>query len=94
MLNSFNSELQLKDIESAIKNKLKKIQTGLQTLVLVLKKIKSEHKTKYETIINESDIDDNVFKSTYTTVITNIQKIFGKGSGWIIDSVIQHNINI
>ena len=94
MLNSFNSELQLKDIESAIKNKLKKIQTGLQTLVLVLKKIKSEHKTKYETIINESDIDDNVFKSIYTTVITNIQKIFGKGSGWIIDSVIQHNINI
>ena len=66
----------------------------MQTLVLVLKKIKSEHKTKYETIINESDIDDNVFKSIYTTVITNIQKIFGKGSGWIIDSVIQHNINI
>ena len=52
------------------------------TLVLVLKKIESKDKTKYgtfyshseaETIINESDIDD-VFKSIYTTVISNIQK--------------------
>ena len=59
----------------------------------MLKKIKSEAKTKYDTITNESDIDDNVFKSIYSTVITNIQKIFGKGSGWIIDSVIQY-INI
>ena len=72
-------------------------------LVLVLKKIESDDKTKYgtfyslskaETIINESDFDDNVFKSINTTVISNIQKSLGKSSSWIIDSVIEHNINI
>ena len=50
--------------------------------------------SKAETIISESDIDDNVFKSIYTTVTSNIQKYLGKGSGWITDSVIDHNINI
>ena len=74
----------------------------MTTLVLVFKKIESEDKTKYdnfyssskaEIIINESDIDD-VFKSIYTTIITNIQKSLGKGSGWIIDSVIDHTISI
>ena len=44
-------------------------------------------------IINESDIND-VFVSIYTTVISNIQKSLGKGSGWIMDSFIDHNINI
>ena len=56
----------------------------------------SEDKTKYEiineTIINESDID-YVFQPIYTAIITNIQKYFGKGSGWIIDSVIDHTID-
>ena len=75
----------------------------MATLVLVLKKIESEDKIKYdtfyshskaETIINESDIDDNVFKSIYTTVILNIQKLLGKGSSWITDSVIEYNINM
>ena len=68
----------------------------------MFKKIESEDKTKYdnfysssksETIINESDIDD-VFQSIYTTIITNIQTSLGKGSGWIIDSVIDHAISI
>ena len=72
------------------------------TLVLVFKKIESEDKTKYDTfyshskaeiIINESDIDD-IFKSIYTTIISNTQKSLGKGSGWIIDSVINHTISI
>ena len=49
--------------------------------------------SKVEIIINESDIDD-VFKSIYTTVISNIKKHLGKGSGWITDSVIDHNISI
>ena len=31
-------------------------------------------------IVNESDIK-NVFKSIYTTIITNIQKSLGKWSG-------------
>ena len=66
------------------------------TLVLVLKKIENEDKTKYdtfyshskaETINNESDIDD-VFESIHTITISNIQKSLEKGSGWIIDLVI------
>ena len=74
----------------------------VRTLVLVSKKTKSEDKTKYDTfyshskteiIIKESDIDD-VFKSIYTTVISNIQRSLRKGPGWIIDSVIDHNISI
>ena len=61
----------------------------MTTLVLVLTKIESEDKTKYdnfcssskaEIIINASDID-NVFQSIYTTIITNIQKSLRKGSG-------------
>ena len=35
-----------------------------------------------------------MFRLIYTTVITNIQKSLGKGSGWIIDSVIDHTISI
>ena len=74
----------------------------MTTLVLVFEKIESDDKTKYGTfysnskvviIINGSDIDD-VFKSIYTTVISNIKKHLGKGPGWIIDSVIDHNISI
>ena len=49
--------------------------------------------SKAEIIVNESGIDD-VFKSIYTAVISNIQKFLGKGLGWIIDSVIDHNISI
>ena len=55
----------------------------MTTLVLVLKKIESEDKTKYDTsyshsklekIIEESDIDDNIFKSIYTTVKSKTKK--------------------
>ena len=74
----------------------------VRTSVSVFKKIESEDKTKYDTlysnskaeiIINESDIVD-MFKSIYTTIISNIQKYLGKCSGWIIDSVIDHTISI
>ena len=74
----------------------------MKTLVLVFKKIECEDKTKYDTfysnskaeiIINESDIDD-VFQSIYTIIISNIQKYLAKGTGWIINSVIEHNISI
>ena len=97
ILNSYNPELQLKDTESATKNKLKQLMTELRgfkfvtTLVLVFKKVESEDKTKYgtfysnskaEIIINESDLND-MFKSIYTTFISNIQKSLGKDSGWI-----------
>ena len=57
----------------------------MTTLALVFKKIESGDKTDYETfysntkaeiIINNSDIDD-VFRSIYTTIISNIE-IFRK----------------
>ena len=35
-----------------------------------------------------------MFQSIYTAIITNIQKNSGKGSAWIIDSVIDHTISI
>ena len=65
----------------------------MATLILVFKKIGIDDKTKYdnfyssskpEIIISISNIDD-VFQSVYITIITNIQKSLGKGSGWIID---------
>ena len=74
----------------------------MQTLVLVFQKIESDYKSKYDTsyshskteiIINESNIDD-ALESIYTKNISNIQKSLGKGSYWITDSVINHNINI
>ena len=72
------------------------------TLVLVFKKIENKDKTNYdnfystskaEIIINESAIDD-VFQSIYIKIITNIQRSLGIGSGWIIDSVIDHTVSI
>ena len=48
--------------------------------------------SKAETIINQSEID--MSQSISTTVISNMKKSLEKGSGWIIDSVIDHNISI
>ena len=47
--------------------------------------------SKAETAINKSDIDE-VFKSIYTTIISNIKNFLGKCSGWIVDSVIKRYI--
>ena len=66
-----------------------------------IERIEREDKTKCDNfyssskaiIINKSDIDD-VFQSIYTTTIKSIQKSLGTGSGWIIDSVIDHTISI
>ena len=49
--------------------------------------------SKAEIIINESDIDD-VFQLIYTTIISNIPKSLGKDSGWILDSLIDHNVSV
>ena len=35
-----------------------------------------------------------MFQSIHTTNATNIQKSLGKGSAWVIDSVIDHIISI
>ena len=48
---------------------------------------------KAETIINGSDID-NVFESIYSMIISNIKTSLAKGSSWIIDSNVNHTINI
>ena len=109
ILNYLNAELQLKDTESAIKSKLIELLIQLRVFkfvtafVLVFKKIEKIVKrakfdnfyssSKGEIIINESDIE-NVFKSVCTTIIANIQKSLGKGSGWIIHSVIDHTISV
>ena len=99
--------LQLKDAESAIKDKVIELLTHLKgfkivATILVFKKIKSKDKTKCdnfyssskaEIIINESYIDD-VFLSIYTTILENIQKSLGKCSAWIIESVIDHTVSI
>ena len=58
--NCFKFELQLKNTESASKNKLKKLLFKLRRfkfesiLVLVFKKIESEHKTKYDSFYSNS----------------------------------------
>ena len=36
----------------------------------------------------------DAFGSIYSTILWNIQNSLGKGSGWIIDSVIDNNINM
>ena len=69
---------------------------------MLFRKIESEDKIEYENfysrskaeiIMNRTDIDD-AFESIYTTIITNIQKSLSKGSGWIIDSVIDPTTSI
>ena len=70
-------------------------------LVLEIKKIESDGKTKYDTlysnsiaeaVIHESEIYDAI-ESIYTTAISNVQKYLVKGSGWVTDLVID-DINI
>ena len=103
-MNAFNPEKQRKDTESVIKNKLIGLLFKLRgfkfvrTLFLEFKKVWNDDDTKYtafypssntEIITNERDIDD-IFESMYITIISNIRKVLGKNSGWIIDSVIDH----
>ena len=84
ILNYFNPELQLKDTQSAIKNKLLYLLSKLRgfkfvkTLALGFKKIENDDETKFtniyskpkaETIIIKSDIGE-IFESMYTTIIS------------------------
>ena len=48
---------------------------------------------KTDVIINKSDIDD-AFKSIYVIIKSNMQKSLEGGSGWITDSVLNHNVHI
>ena len=89
VLNSYNPELQLKGIESAIKSKLIELLTQLKGFKFVkaaFEKIEIEDKgqfdsfylnSKVEVAINESDTDD-VLQSAN---ITNIKKCLEKCSG-------------
>ena len=74
----------------------------MTTLVLEFTKIEIHDKTMYNTVhsnwkaesfINESGID-YLFESIHSTIILNIQNSPGNCSRWIIESVIDHNINI
>ena len=108
ILKSFNPELQLKETEFTTKNKLIDLLPKLRgfkfvrTFVLESNKIENDNGTKYATFyskskakpnINKSD-SENLFQSIYTPIISNIQIYLGKCSGWIIDSVLDHIINI
>ena len=46
-----------------------------------------------EIVINESNIDD-LFESSYNVIISKIQNHLGKGSSWIINSVVDLIISI
>ena len=74
----------------------------MATFTLEFKHIETDDETKYstfyssskaETVINKSDIDD-AFESVCNTIISNIQKLLGKDSSCITDSVTDHTINI
>ena len=65
----------------------------MKELVLVFKKIKSDDEINYDTfyscskaeiVINKSDIDD-IFESIYSMILRDLQNLYGKGLGWIID---------
>ena len=92
ILNSFNSELQLKNTKSVIKSKLIDLLSELRwfkfltSLVLEFEKVENDDKTIYntfylnskaETVINESGNDD-VFESIYNTILLNIQESLGQ----------------
>ena len=77
----------------------------MKTLCLVLKRIESEDKTTYdnfyshskaETIINESENHDNVFKLIYTTLTSEYTKIFQKmfRQNYWFSHTVEHNIHI
>ena len=68
----------------------------VKALVSMFKKTQNENKTKYDTfysrskgerVITETEIND-VFESIYTAFTWNIEKVLGKYSDWITDSVI------
>ena len=53
-----------------------------------------ESRNKAEEIPDTLNTKDYIFKSIYATIISNMQKYFGTDSGWIIDLVIDHKINV
>ena len=102
MLHFLNPELQLKYAESVIKKKhvdwIKRVWICYNTNFSFWR----DNKRKYDTfcsnwkgkiVINESYID-GIFESIYTPAISNLPTSLGKCSGWIIYSVVEHNISI
>ena len=68
-------------------------------LFLEFKKIESDDETKYSTFYSSSKIEKITMRVILmmflnSTIISNKQKFIGKGSAWIIDSVVDHIINI
>ena len=91
-------------IKSAVENKLINLLSNLRgfnivtSLVLEFKKVGNNDEAKFTTFYSNSKAEitiiDVIFESICTKVISNIQKYLGKGSGWIIDSTVNHTINI
>ena len=62
-MNSFNSELQLKDTEFAIRHELVNLLKGFKfmtTLVLEFKKTKKDDKTKFNSFYSNSKAETNI----------------------------------
>ena len=80
-------------LSSTIKYIWKNISDAIKNVVIKKKKCNAFYSnSKAEIIVKESDIDD-VFESIHRTILTHIQKSLNTGSGWIIDLVIDNNIN-
>ena len=67
-------------------------------LVSVFKKVESEDKKNRINFLiklkSRNNYQNGVFESIFTTIISNIQKSLVEVSGWIIDSVLDHNISV
>ena len=76
ILDYFNPEVQLKDTESAIKNKLKDLFTELNrlkivtTLALEFKKIQNDEKTRYSVFYLPLEVEI-IFNKKYTDMNIN-----------------------
>ena len=73
--------------------------TFVATLVVEFKKIECDDETKYNTFYSKSGAkiisnERESFEPIYSTFISLIQKSLGRGSDSIINSIIDHNINI
>ena len=100
ILLNLNYSVKILNLQSKISQKLLTELRGFKfvaTLVLVFKKIESDNKAKYDTFCSNSKAEVIINKNginLYYSYIKNIQTILRNRLGWIIDSVIEHNINI
>ena len=83
MLNSFNPELQIKDAESAIRSNLIELFTQLKGFKFVT-----------TLVLAFKNMKAKIKQSMTIFIQAQKHKSLGKGSGWIIDSAIDHTISM